>query len=160
MIRETPNVEKLSSYFDYRDGKLYWKVDRGGTAKVGTEAGTYSPDGYVRVWVDGELFLAHRVIWKMLKGQDAAQRLDHIDRNKANNKIENLRETSHSLNILNSSAKGYFYCKKRKKFHARIGIGGKKVSIGFFNTEEEAASHYQEFKELYVEMASAYPLPA
>ncbi len=74
--------------------------------------------------------------------------IDHIDNNKTNNSLENLRWVSYSENNRNiskqknASSKYLGVSKKRKKFQARISIDGKQVNIGLFKDEIEAVKAY------------------
>lgn len=89
--------------------------------------------------------------------------VDHIDRNKQNNTVLNLRYATHSQNFMNkdktskttsSQYKGVSFDKKSKKFKAYITVDKKVTHIGFFNTEEEAAIAYNEkASELYQDFA-------
>ena len=57
-----------------------------------TSAGSKDPIGYWTITLMGKLFLTHRVVWKIIKGGDmSGKQVDHIDGNKSNNSIENLR---------------------------------------------------------------------
>lgn len=91
----------------------------------------------------------------MFTGCDPVKHIDHINRNKSDNRIENLRELSNAHNALNNSAKGYTYLPKRNKYQAQIKVGNKRLTLGYFDTTEETSSRYQEFKELYMEMMDA-----
>ncbi len=79
--------------------------------------------------------------------------IDHIDRNKLNNKIENLREVTKSENMANrkkhktnkSGYKGVAYHKASKKWRASVRINKKDVWIGCYKTPELAYFHYCEF---------------
>jgi hypothetical protein len=73
--------------------------------------------------------------------------IDHINRDKLDNSIENLRVVTHQENQFNRDFKGYgFY---RGKWRARIGIDGKRISLGYYDTEEEAREAYLEAKKKY-----------
>jgi hypothetical protein len=88
--------------FDCIDGHLVWKVSKAKRIKIGDNAGTISKDGYVRVFVDGKSYLAHKLVYLIEHG-DMPTELDHIDRNKLNNDVSNLRPCTRSENSINRS---------------------------------------------------------
>lgn len=147
-----PSLEVLQSLFDYKDGKLYWKN--------GKKAGAAMPNGYTYIKIGNRNYSESRMVWKMHTGDDPVGQIDHIDRVRSNNKIENLRDVDSFENMLNTSTEGVSIHKKTGLYRARMMHKGKEISLGYFKTREEAVAHRKEFKELYMEMISAYPLPA
>lgn len=90
---QIPPAKLLHETFVYKDGKLYWKYDLNfGSVKAKQRAGYTCPDGYRKVGINKVSYMEHRIIWRMHhpKGKMPFI-LDHIDGNKANNRIENLR---------------------------------------------------------------------
>jgi hypothetical protein len=75
--------------------------------------------------------------------------VDHIDQNKKNNKISNLREVTNQQNAFNTPAKGYTWDKDNNKWRARIMLNGKNICLGRYNTKEEAKNAYLEGKKIY-----------
>jgi len=76
--------------------------------------------------------------------------IDHIDRNKLNNKISNLRETDPSKNQMNrSNVKGYYFCKRSNRYISIIMVNYKSKQLGAFKTEEEARECYLKNKKIY-----------
>jgi hypothetical protein len=75
--------------------------------------------------------------------------IDHINRNRADNSISNLRSTTKQENNFNRDSKGYTYHKVAKKWLAQIRVYGKQKYLGLFNTEEEASQAYLEAKKIY-----------
>jgi hypothetical protein len=102
------------------------------------------------VWKNCKLqrtYLIHRLVWQAFKGEiPEGLEIDHIDGNKSNNRLDNLRLVTHQHNTFNSKCKGYSFCKRTKKWMARIGCNGKLYHLGVFNTEEEASKAYQDKK--------------
>ena len=78
--------------------------------------------------------------------------VDHIDRDKTNNNLSNLRMVTHQKNTFNTKAKGYTWHKTRQKWMAFIGKDGKQHYLGLFTTEEEAHQAYLDAKEIYHKM--------
>jgi hypothetical protein len=75
--------------------------------------------------------------------------IDHIDRNKLNNKIENLREVTKQQNSFNREAKGYSFNKKSQKYEAYIRINSNRIHLGLFNNQEDAHNAYLNAKKIY-----------
>lgn len=93
-------MEKWNKLFTLKNGQLTWKVSRGRTA-AGQPAGTNHGDGYKTVRIDGKAYYVHRIVQEMKTGKPANGFVDHKDRNRANNKPKNLRETTRSENNKN-----------------------------------------------------------
>jgi hypothetical protein len=76
--------------------------------------------------------------------------IDHIDENKINNCVANLRITNQSGNQQNrKDAKGCYFYKASQKWVARIMINHKQIHLGYYNTEEEAHEAYLDGKRKY-----------
>jgi len=75
--------------------------------------------------------------------------IDHIDRNKLNNSIENLRSLTNQQNLFNTAAKGCSFNKQSGKWEAYICLNGKKKHLGKYTTEEEAHAKYLEAKAIH-----------
>lgn len=147
--------ERLSQAFHYDpiSGNLYWKEDRG-TARVGARAGSVSNVGYRIISIDGRNYREHRIIWFMTHGRWPSPFIDHIDGDKANNRLSNLREATSSLNNQNrnkpqrhSLLKVLGVSRKRDRFYAEIGVNGERKKLGGFESLEEAAKAYRDAKK-------------
>jgi len=106
--KKLPSVETLNELLTVDSSSLTgltWKVNRRGTAKAGSTAGSQGSSGagvpHYQVKVEGVSYLAHRVIWKMTNGKDPENVIDHIDNNPLNNNISNLRDVTQGENMLN-----------------------------------------------------------
>ena len=155
-----PSQEALKAAFSYdaETGILRWKISPSSNVSIGQEVGTNHKSGgkytgYRLVRFHGKQYLLHRIIWALEVGSipDGLE-IDHIDRDRTNNKISNLRLVSHADNMRNSSGtKGKLlskppitsktkqlyihFCNNRKKYivtFPRLKI------IGRFNTLNEA----------------------
>ena len=112
--------------------------------------GTINYCGYIIIFINGKHFLKHRIVGYSFLGLDIdnpKQHIDHIDRNKLNNNMNNLRIVSNQENSFNQTAKGY--SNRGKRFQAEICINNKKINLGTFDTEEEARNAYLKAKEKY-----------
>ena len=99
------------------------------------------PNGYRRVGTTP----AHRVAWLLGHGENPGKMLvDHINGDRADNRLANLRLATPQQNAWNRKAKGYTYIKSRNQYRAGTYHRGSYVLIGYFDTEEEAGKAYQE----------------
>ena len=96
-----PSIERIRELFNYdpNTGAITWAAKRFGV-KVGSIAGT-EHKGYRRVKVDGTLILAHRLAFAIHHGRWPEHEVDHINRDKADNRISNLREATRNDNMVN-----------------------------------------------------------
>jgi hypothetical protein len=152
--------------YDYATGELTWRIRKARCIHVGDVAGNVSKrTGYRGVMVDGKYYLAHRLSWFYITGEWPRNQIDHINRNRADNRITNLREATSSQNQMNtvsrrvgtaSGIKGVVWSKRCRKWKAQIGGQGKTTYLGYFDTTEQANIAYTEaakklFKEFYNE---------
>lgn len=147
------SVEELREVFDYKDGILYWKSpSRFSNRKIGDIAGSLENKGYTEIRYLGKNYKRHRLIYYIFTGK-WPKLLDHIDQDRQNDRIENLREVTYSFNSHNSSKiwgkipfRGVSFDIKFNKFSAKCCIKGQKTFIGLFNSPEEASNAYVKFK--------------
>ena len=148
--------EYLNSLFDYKDGKLFWKVARSSRIKVGDEACSEWGNGYLGVRVDHKSIALHRVVWMMFN-DILPNYIDHIDGNKHNNRIENLRSATHTENNRNvgikrhntSGFKNVSWDKTRKKWVVHLSFYNKTKFIGRYEDLELAALVAEEVRNKY-----------
>lgn len=115
----------------------------------------YDTKGYKLLKIDGKDYLYHRLVWLHVYGEWPSQDLDHKDRDKANNRIENLRLATESQNGMNcgmrrhntSGYKGVYLDKGR--WRAEMGGHKFRKRLGCFATKEEAASAYDRAAKQY-----------
>jgi len=110
-------------------------------------------DGYISIK------MTHNKKSYMVKGHQFAyyvtynklcEQIDHINGDKADNRICNLREVTTQQNTWNrKDVKGYTYRKDRNKFVARIIVNGKRIGLGHYKTEDEAYKAYLDAKKVY-----------
>jgi hypothetical protein len=133
----------------YEDGKILrfhkqskkWRVVKGSKNSA----------GYLHMRIDDKKYKMHRVLAHAFGILDLHSELviDHIDLNKINNCISNLRPCTQQQNLFNTNAKGYSWYKRDKKWIAQICLNGKKIYLGYYDTEEEAHQAYLDAKEIY-----------
>lgn len=133
--------------YDPETGVFRNRVFRSSVAKAGDIAGCRHNMGYWRIRLDRHYMLAHRLAWFYVHGV-WPEEIDHINRDRSDTRLANLRIATHSQNMMNKTChkrgitgfKGVF--KKRKSFEAAISVNGKKVRLGTFKTPEEAHAAY------------------
>lgn len=114
--------EEIQKHMRYADGKLFWQISPGGGVRAGAEVGNLRPDGYRGIGFRGKLYKAHRLIFLYHHGYFPEHGIDHINKVRDDNRIENLREASQSCNMRNigmqvnntSGIKGVYYHKAGK----------------------------------------------
>jgi hypothetical protein len=142
--------EELKESFYYVDGDLFFKPFTGSRNRVSRlsnrRLGYRNKDGYfIAQWRHHKMYL-HRMIFLYHHGY-LPEQVDHIDGNKGNNKIENLRAANNALNMHNtvkrkdntSGIKGVWYCKRSQRWIAEFVFNKKKTHVGSFLSKEEAA---------------------
>lgn len=118
--------------------------------KAGSEVGHLTKHGYIQIWLDGKSYLAHRLAWFYVTGEWPKELLDHADGDRSNNRICNLRECDDALNMQNirrahsDNSTGLLGVKRlgSGRFWARIFVDKKEVSLGVFDTPEDAHEAY------------------
>lgn len=149
-------LDRLRAAMDYdRDtGKLFWAEKRKG-CRVGDEVGAKDVNGYVKTTFEGNWYYVHQLIWFLENdGVWPKGMLDHINGNRSDNRISNLRDVTNSENSHNSTKPGNKsttglrgVARYMDKYIAQIMIDGKRTAIGMFDTPEEAHKAYVRFKE-------------
>lgn len=148
--RHLPPPRKLRKILDYipETGRLYWRAhDAAYGDWVGQEAFTSVSNGYMSGTVDGIRISAHRAAWAIYYGEWPDLDLDHIDGDRSNNRIRNLRQVTPRENNRNralcrrnkSGVIGVYQDRGSGKWLARIGVDGRSVYLGSFERKEDAA---------------------
>lgn len=156
---ESKDLEGIREIFEYKEGHLFWKrrplshfpnersFGMWNTRYASTEAGTPDGRGYISIMYKKERFKRHQLVWIYFKGAiPKDQEVDHIDGDKSNDRIDNLRLTSKSENQTNrgknrnnkSGFKGLRHHKTRwgDYWCARFTFGGESYRSMFPYTEE------------------------
>lgn len=140
--------EQLKSLFLYgtATGNFYRKVAPCNSVKVGDRAGTVRYDGYTYIRFQGKPQAAHRLAWLFMYGSWPKSRLDHINGDKSDNRIANLRLVTQSQNQLNrkrcsrnsTGIKGVAVHSASGKYQVTLTVDGKKKHFGLFEDLETA----------------------
>ena len=139
----------------YKNGDIFRQLNAGGPyGKKGDWILTTCMDtnGYLRFKINNKQYLNHRIVGMCYLGLDINKTkhlIDHIDRCRTNNNINNLRIVNNQQNQWNNNEKGYSFYKRRNKWRARISVNNKSIYLGLFDTEQEASDAYQNAKKLY-----------
>ena len=149
-VSQIMNKEIIEKYFYYcyESGNFIWKVNRGNGRK-NSPAGNLRSDGYLRIQLFGKNYYAHVLVWVYFYGKFSDFDIDHIDGNRANNKIQNLREATRNQNCQNQKKQNKnkkiklgVTLKDNKYFVARIRKDGVLYNIGSYKTEDDAYKAY------------------
>lgn len=140
-------VRELLGY-NPETGELRWNKYKRGRRKSGT-VGSVNRAGYLRFDIDRRSYLTHRVIWLWWYGHFPENDIDHINRNKTDNSISNLREVSRSCNMRNcetdrtnsSGVKGVCWDRRKGKWEAKIVSNCKTRYLDYHNDFVEAVAH-------------------
>lgn len=135
-----------STFTDGHRRSKEWKANNWNSARAGKNAGTLSPDGYIRINILGKQYRGHRVAWAVYHGEWPDNHLDHINGIRDDNRMSNLRITNEVGNARNaclpttntSGVIGVTKDKNTGKWCAYIGVKMKTVHLGSFRTMDEA----------------------
>lgn len=148
--------EQASEMFDYDPitGNLLWSKRSNLLSRVGTGqglwkrvpgavAGTLNSAGYIGVSFNGVRYLAHRVVWLLNTGEWPKDQIDHINQNRADNRMENLRPATNRSNHANrtnnkSGHVGVMWEKARGRWKAYARVDYRMHNIGRYSTIAEA----------------------
>ena len=130
--------------YDPETGKIYGVYGKEITAK----------NNYGYIAIGGRthfknILYGHHFAWYMIYGNVDFEMLDHINRDRSDNRISNLRSVTRQQNMYNTGAKGYCWVKNISKWKSQIQVNKKLVCVGYFNTKEEARNAYLDAKEKY-----------
>ncbi len=128
--------------YDPATGLFHWTVDRSPTVRAGRVTGTVNDRGYVFVRIDGRSIRAHRLAWFFVHRRWPKNSIDHIDGDKANNRLANLREATSTENARNKPCLGYSVV-KNKFYMAQIKVNHRNHYLGLFKTAAEARAAYE-----------------
>jgi len=147
-------AERLRHFLDYdaATGVFTWRNPPRCGPRLGAQAGCRNQCGYWRICIGQKSYKAHRLAWLYVYGQWPSERLDHINRDPGDNRIENLRLATRSQNAANkrslsaSGLKGVYFTKSAKH-HKRpwgssIKVNGKSIWLGRHETPEAASLAY------------------
>ena len=142
-------LEELLSY-DQRTGVFVWKANN-------RRAGYVNTIGYVAIKIGPKLYYAHRLAWKMVHGSDPEYTIDHIDGDRSNNSIGNLRDIPKRMQHRNegkqknntSGFTGVVWDKSKRKWRAEIKVNYRNVYLGRFDNIDDAIAARKKANKKY-----------
>ena len=147
----TQDELKRLFYYDPNIGDFIRLTTRSSNAVRGAKAGSISCEGYIHINIGKRIYKAHRLAWLYVYGSFPNGVIDHINCDKQDNRIANLRDTTFRMNIINcgirknntTGYKGVHFSKKLQRWTAQIDDGKRQVHLGCFDSPEEASLAYQ-----------------
>lgn len=163
---KTLPIELLFHCFNYdKDtGEFIWNTPKSNNTKKGSIAGSLDKDGYIILKINRKQYKAHRVAWAMHYGEWPDKIIDHINKDKKDNRIENLRLATDSQSRQNQKIRSdsiaqsrcVYYSVHFRKWVAYTSHLGKRKHIGYFLTKSAAENAYRKTaKQIHGEFFSA-----
>lgn len=149
----TQSLIKSSLDYDPITGAFTWRIRPSNNTRAGQSAGTINQHGYLHIRLGGFGYQAHRLAWLYIHGKLPDSQIDHINGQRADNRLVNLREATHGDNMRNiarnkrntSGYRGVSYVKESGKWESRTKFNNKTYYFGHFDTAEEASRVYLAF---------------
>jgi len=118
------------------------------TRFAGVEAGSPNSEGYVQIKISGKLHKAHRLAWLITYREWPSGQIDHINHNRSDNRLDNLRVVTNQQNTYNQKRRktnasgftGVGWHKRICKWQSQIQTDGKKICLGYFEKIEDAVA--------------------
>lgn len=154
-LRQLLNYDPETGVFDWAEPNQSWFASRAHWVAYQSKRAGKAPlanehsQGYLTGRIKGQMILAHRAAWAYHYGEWPAQAIDHINQNRTDNRIDNLRDVPQGENAKNqrrrsnntSGVTGAYWDADRKKWAASISLpGGKCVALGRYDKLADAAA--------------------
>jgi hypothetical protein len=157
----TPDQIRTLLDLNVETGELRWTSAAAQGRLTQRIAGSKAGNGYWQIKTGKVCYLAHRIVWAIVHGEWSEKDIDHIDGNRANNALSNLRVVTKSENMQNLAVTGKKTAsglagachlpangRRREKWEATIRINGVLKHLGLFSTPQEAHARYMQEKSL------------
>ena len=138
-----PSYDFVAELLTYNEetGEFFWNKQMSRRVKAGDKAGGVTGSGYACIGIYGTVYQAHRLAWLLSVGDDPGETLiDHIDGDRRNNRIDNLRLIDNSSNV--ARGREPKCCAKQAwngRYQAVYALDGQKYYLGTYDTEKEAS---------------------
>lgn len=149
--------EEIREYINYNPdtGVFTWRKDHSTRMKKGKIVGNVQWDGYYRVGFKGIPYYGHRVAWFLTYGVQPEHEIDHINGDRSDNRLDNLRAAKRKQNTYNTpvrkdsrtQVKGVHFRRDTGKYRAHCRVDGIVHWLGNFDKIEEAAEAVRKFRE-------------
>ena len=154
------NEAKENLEYIKETGDFVWIGKQFGITKGSIAGHIRTNDGYRRIQINGKTILAHRLVWLFEYGNvpSSMYEIDHIDGNRLNNKVDNLRLVTRSSNCKNTKVRrtntsgvtGVHKVKRSGKYIARInGLNKERIVLGTFDNFEDAVKARKDAELIY-----------
>ena len=146
-LKELLEYNATTGVFTHRTGRR--------NCKAGQMAGCKHGNGYLKISIDGKQYYAHHVAWAYANGEWPSNDIDHINGDRSDNRLVNIRlalrkENCQNLRAAKSNSQtgflGVYLVKETGKFMASLKKGRKRIRVGGFETPEKAHQCYLEMK--------------
>lgn len=154
----TQEIVRALLDYDESTGEFRWRFAVGQRASAGDSAGCVGTNGYVHMSVNGCVCYGHRLAWLYVYGEWPSEQIDHINGQRDDNRIANLRDVSHTENCHNKRAAlpsnkssgllGVSWSQVMNKFVAQIVCNGVSHRLGYFDDKHEAHAEYVKAKRV------------
>jgi len=147
-LRDVLNYDALTGVFTWRG-----QTTKNSRRIAGQVTGCPDNQGYLKIQIDGKSFRAHRLAWLYVHGEWPRGHIDHVNGNRSDNRIDNLRDTTREVNLQNqrkavcTNKSGLLgVSSSGNRWRASIRIDGIKTHIGVFETPQMAHQAYVQAK--------------
>lgn len=143
-------------HYEPSTGVFTWATSSGGV-QIGTVAGNTNSNGYMVIGIGGQKYRQHRLVWLYVYGEWPALTIDHIDGDRTNNRIGNLRCIPQEINMQNrrtaskanaSGVLGVYWSERKGGYMASVTTGGKKKRRGPYRSIDRARTAYVALKRM------------
>jgi hypothetical protein len=152
-IKRDLTAERLRELLHYNpETGIFTRIAPVYGCRIGDAAGSLTKKGYIEIGIDNKVYYAHRLAWLYMTGEWPPHYVDHREFQKADNRWDTLRNAPPSESQFNrrkqhNNTSGYKgmhrHTRDKTKWVARIGVRGKQIHIGWYDSPEEAAAAYK-----------------
>ena len=157
MSELTKNLLDRLFIYDPKTGLVTRKVRTSNNVNIGDVVGSAHNMGYLTVQINKKVYLLHRIIWFMVYGKFPENDIDHINGDRSDNRLSNLRDVCHKENLKNkrrqknnkSGVVGVGWYNKLGKWKACIMVDGRTIHLGYFYKKSKAIKARKDAEKEY-----------